>query len=345
LARENLKEPMQAKRKLNAPLIIVTALFVLLGGIITSTAFIFPSFLPYRDVVLVVGGALLGFSALALDEYLVRSVERAAAETKESVHETREKELLEHIDRIQKQTDFRYDSQLERRQKYSMLLGYWLAIMQREMTPDHLRVMGKRTLPLDEGWKTARQGLFIAATRLGIPQSTIEELLNTYEASQRLIDSDQSVENATLDAKESELSNHFDEYFFAIKLQMTEDETDNEVFTQSVALSYCTRGMMIHALQLNHSNIEREDCEVARQGISKWMKDYERIKTGLSKEVASKFLDLSNKLAEVLALYVDLENSGSGPKPEMAQRLNEAKKSIDGVIASAGQLTSIISGK
>lgn len=73
---------MAKKRKLNKPLISFTLLLSAIGAISVVVVFLSPSFLPYREFVLVVGGAMIGFAALAVDEYLVRSVERWEAEMK-----------------------------------------------------------------------------------------------------------------------------------------------------------------------------------------------------------------------------------------------------------------------
>jgi hypothetical protein len=68
------------KRKISKPIMSIAIFGTVIGIIIIAITYFFSETLPYRDIVLVVGGSLFGFITLGFGEYFDGSVERAKTE-------------------------------------------------------------------------------------------------------------------------------------------------------------------------------------------------------------------------------------------------------------------------
>lgn len=75
---DSSKSPAKrVKREVNKIVLGTTLTIPIIGAILIIASLLAPSILPDRNFVLVVGGVMLGFGSLAIEEYFVLSVERA----------------------------------------------------------------------------------------------------------------------------------------------------------------------------------------------------------------------------------------------------------------------------
>jgi hypothetical protein len=77
LADSSKSPAKRVKREVNKIVLGTTLTIPIIGAILIIASLLAPSILPDRDFVLVVGGVMLGFGGLAIEEYFVLSVERA----------------------------------------------------------------------------------------------------------------------------------------------------------------------------------------------------------------------------------------------------------------------------
>jgi hypothetical protein len=92
------------KREINIVLLSISVVIPVIGAVGIAASFATPATVPYRDVVLVLGGAMLGFGGIAIEEYFALSVERARARALEnqiSRIESEEKESLKQMGSMQ----------------------------------------------------------------------------------------------------------------------------------------------------------------------------------------------------------------------------------------------------
>lgn len=77
MADSSETQARKAKREVNKTVLGATLAIPVVGVILIVVSLLAPSALPDRDVVLVVGGVMIGFGGLAIEEYFVLSVGRA----------------------------------------------------------------------------------------------------------------------------------------------------------------------------------------------------------------------------------------------------------------------------
>jgi len=77
LTDSSKKPAKRTKREINKVILGTTLTVPIIGAILIVASLLAPSALPDREVVLVIGGVMLGLGGLAIEEYFVLSIERA----------------------------------------------------------------------------------------------------------------------------------------------------------------------------------------------------------------------------------------------------------------------------
>jgi len=152
-------------RNINYPLYYFAFAVVVIGIILIILDALIPSLLPYRDIVLVVAGFMLGFATLIMEEYFVSSIERAENERKD----IKITELLNEIKTGSARIQNTVENPIERKQRDAAVLGGWTSFM---------------IFPPDETPQYDGTYLHRACNRLDIPKTVIqnyEKIIRKYE--------------------------------------------------------------------------------------------------------------------------------------------------------------------